>query len=293
MPTDASANVEALREGLAACALCPRACGVDRAAGATGACRVGPTAVVASAGPHFGEEPCLVGSGGSGTIFLAGCNLECVFCQNHDISHPARLAHAGREMTPGQIADLALGLQQRGCENVNFVSPTHVAHAIAEAVVLARGRGLTVPVVWNCGGYESVETLRRLEGLVEIYMPDFKWANTAAGLKYSGVPDYPAVATASLEGMYQQLGPLALDARGVATRGVLVRHLVMPADLAGSLDVINAVARTAAGCTINVMGQYRPCYRAREFPKLLARVDPDEILALRAYAANRGLRLAD
>ncbi len=271
------------------CTLCPRECRVDRAAGKTGACRIADLARVASYGPHFGEEPVLVGRGGSGTIFFSGCNLDCVFCQNADISHTT----AGRAMPPDQIAALALALAERGCENINFVTPTHVAHAVAEAIVLARNDALAVPTVYNCGGYESVATLRRLEGLVDIYMPDFKYADAGAGKMYSGVPDYPEVAAAALAEMFRQGGPLEVDERGVATRGVLVRHLVMPGDIAKSRDVIDIVARAAPGCAINVLAQYRPCYRADEFPELMTRPDPAEVDALRRHAASLGLTRAD
>ncbi|HUS47444.1 MAG TPA: radical SAM protein [Phycisphaerae bacterium] len=282
-------NVARLREVIRDCTLCPRRCRVDRQAGQVGSCRIGAEAVVASAGPHFGEEPPLVGAGGSGTIFLAGCNLHCAFCQNFDISQDA----AGRKVTPAQLAAIALGLQARGCENVNFVTPTHVAHAVAEAIRIARGRGLNVPIVYNCGGYESVEMLGLLAGLVEIYMPDFKYADAAAAAKYSDAKDYPAVATAALAEMYRQVGPLALDDRGVAARGLLVRHLVLPGDLAGSEKVIDIVAATAPGCTINVMAQYRPAYRAAEFPELMSRPSPAEIARLREHAGQKGLVLTN
>ena len=262
---------------------------MDRTAGELGACRIGAEAVVASGGPHFGEEPCLVGRGGSGTIFLAGCNLDCVFCQNFDISHSGD----GVWMSAEQIAEIALDLQRQGCENVNFVTPTHVAHALAEAVVIARSKGLTVPVVYNCGGYESVETLGLLEGLVDVYMPDFKYADAAAGAKYSGVEDYPTVASGALAEMYRQLGDWQADAHGVAQRGVLVRHLVLPGDLARSRDVIDMVAAAAPGCAINVMGQYRPCYRAAEFPPLNARPKLEDVVSLREYAGGLGLIRAD
>ena len=283
--TELPENVRRLAELISPCTLCPRQCLVDRSGGQVGRCRIGPEAVVVSAGPHFGEEPVLVGRGGSGTIFLAGCNLDCVFCQNADISHSAE----GRRMQGGQIAAIALGLQRGGCENVNFVTPTHVAHVVAEAIALARAGGLTVPVVYNCGGYESLQTLRLLEGLVEIYMPDFKYAHAEAGRKYSGAGDYPAVAAAALEEMYRQVGPLRLDEARRATRGVLVRHLVMPGDLAGSRRVIDTVARLAPGAALNVMAQYRPCFRAQEFPELNARPESAEVRSLQSLAQRRGL----
>lgn len=226
-----------------------------------------------------------MGAGGSGTIFFAGCNLDCVFCQNSDISHTDH----GRAVTAMELLGLMLGLQRDGCVNVNFVTPTHVSHAVAEAIALARAGGLTVPVVYNCGGYESVETLRLLAGLVEVYMPDFKYADAAAGERLSGVADYPQTAKAALAEMYAQVGPLEVDSTGAATRGLLVRHLVLPGDLARSRDVIDIVADVAPGCAINVMGQYRPAFRAEEFPELLTRPSVCEVDCLRRYAADRGL----
>ncbi len=278
-------NGERLQRILRCCALCPRRCGVDRTGGAVGKCRVGTGAVVASYGPHFGEESILVGTGGSGTIFFSGCNLGCVFCQNHDISQDV----CGQKAQPDELAGIMLELQRRGCENVNLVTPTHVAHAVAEALVLARQRGLSVPAVYNCGGYESVAVLRLLEWLIQIYMPDFKWADGAAGLRYSGVSDYPRVAEAALKEMYRQVGPIELNARHVARRGLLVRHLVMPQDLANSRGVLQVIFRVAPRATINVMGQYRPAHRAFECPELLRTVGQDETLALRRYAAELGL----
>jgi len=282
-------NIAHLKRIIRDCTLCPRNCHVDRRAGKTGACGIGALAVVASAGPHFGEEPVLVGSGGSGTIFFCGCNLTCVFCQNCDISQFAD----GRRMTPAEIADVALRLASTGCRNVNFVSPTHVAHAVAEAIRLARRRGLNVPVVYNSGGYDSVPTLRLLEGLIEIYMPDFKWADPEAARKYSDAADYPTVATAALAEMFRQVGPLQLDRSGLATRGVLVRHLVMPGDLARSEEVIEIVARVAPGSAINVMGQYRPAFRADDYPELRRRPSGADLARLRDLAARSGLRRVD
>lgn len=282
-------NVRRLREIVRRCTLCPRNCRVDRPAGVLGACKIGERPVVASAGPHFGEEPVLVGTGGSGTIFFCGCNLSCVFCQNYDISQML----SGRQMTVGEISDLAIALERRGCANVNFVSPTHVAHAMAEAISTARRSGLTVPIVYNCGGYDSVETLRLLEGLVEIYMPDFKWGDEDAGKKYSGIDNYPHTAAAALTEMFRQVGPLQANCDGVARRGVLVRHLVMPADLGRSEKVIEIVARNAPGCAINVMGQYHPAYRAWDWGELRERPDPAEVARLRELAARCGLQRVD
>jgi putative pyruvate formate lyase activating enzyme len=286
-------NVQALRGMIRSCVLCPRHCRVDRTAGELGACRTGAEAVVASVGPHFGEEPVLVGRGGSGTIFLVGCNLSCAFCQNFDISHPPKVQAAGKECSSQAVGELALGLQRQGCGNINFVTPTHVAHAIAEAIVLARAAGLKVPVVYNCGGYELPEVLRLLEGLVEVYMPDFKYADAAAGLKYSGVADYPAVASAAIAEMYRQVGPLCLDGDGVAIRGLLVRHLVLPGDIARSREVVDQVAAAAPGAAINVMGQYRPAHEAWRYPELQVGLSAGQIRNLREYAASRGLVRVD
>jgi len=282
-------NVVRLKQLIRDCTLCPRNCHVDRVAGERGACRVGQYAVVASAGPHFGEESVLVGRGGSGTIFMAGCNLDCRFCQNWDISHST----SGREVSAAELAAMALNLEQRGCVNINFVTPTHISHAVAEAIWIARGEGLKVPVIYNCGGYEAVTTLALLEGLIEIYMPDFKYADTGAGQKYSGVPDYPGIATAALAEMYRQVGVLRVDGLGAAMRGLLVRHLVMPHDVARSRKVIDLVARTAPGCAINVMGQYHPAFKAGEFSELVADVEPGTVDALRQCASTCGLIRVD
>ncbi|MCG3180079.1 MAG: hypothetical protein BIFFINMI_02433 [Phycisphaerae bacterium] len=285
--SDSEQDVRRLHELVTQCVLCPQGCEVDRSAGELGNCRTGADAVVASSGPHFGEEPCLVGTGGSGTIFFSGCSLSCAFCQNHDISQQI----TGRELTPIGLADLALRLAEAGCENVNFVTPTHIAHVVAEAIRIARQRGLKIPVVYNCGGYESVPTLRMLEGLVQIYMPDFKYGDAYTARRYSHAEDYPAVAQAAVAEMFRQVGQLRLDERGVAVGGLLVRHLVLPNDLAASRLVIEAVAAAAPGATINIMGQYHPDFRAAGHSELMDRVDPAEVKALRDYAARRGLLL--
>ena len=274
---------------LSPCRACPRACRVDRLAGEKGACRTGALPRVASAGAHFGEEPVLGGMGGSGTIFFLGCNLNCVFCQNYDISQ----SDGGVEVSPRELAELMLGMQQRACSNVNLVTPTHVAPQAMEAIEIARGQGLHLPIVYNCGGYESVEMLALLEGFVDIYMPDFKYASPEAARKYSGAEDYPQVARGALAEMYRQVGPLSLDERGVAGRGVMVRHLVLPMDIAGSERVIEMIAEAAPGCGINVMGQYRPCYRASEFPELLQTPAEGEIRRLRRCAETAGLKRVD
>lgn len=274
-----------LRARISPCRLCPRQCLADRSAGDTGWCRMDERAIVASYGPHFGEESVLVGSGGSGTIFFSSCNLDCVYCQNWEISHSLEGAKAG----PQEVARIAMRLAALGCENINFVTPTHVAHVVAETVLILREAGVLLPIVYNCGGYEAVETLRLLDGFVDIYMPDFKYASDEAALRYSGIPRYRETAEAALAEMYRQVGPLRVDRQGRAVRGLLVRHLVLPGDLSGSADVLDTVARIAPGCAINVMDQYRSCFRARNYPELMGRPSPETIHSLRLQAQSLGL----
>jgi putative pyruvate formate lyase activating enzyme len=285
--SNARTAIDRLRGRIADCSLCPRTCRVDRTAGQVGACRIGATAKVAHYGAHFGEEQALVGQGGSGTIFLAGCNLECVYCHNCDISQSAD----GQECDAGALADIALELQGRGCENVNFVTPSHVAHAVAEAVVLARDKGLRVPVVYNSAGYDSVETLKDLQGLVDVYLPDFKYASAAASARYSQVDDYPQVARAALAEMARQVGKLECNDRGVATRGLLVRHLVLPQGVDDSENVLNILAQTVPGVAVHVMGQYRPSFKAGQYERLRQRVQHYRIRSLETLARQLGLTL--
>jgi len=282
-------KIAAARAMLSPCRVCPRNCGVDRLAGETGTCGIGTQAVVSSAGPHFGEEPPLVGRRGSGTIFLAGCNLLCIFCQNYDISHGRR----GTPSTPGEIAEIMLLLERRGCHNVNFVTPTHVMPQLLEAIVAAREAGLRVPVVWNCGGYESVEALRLLEGYVEIYMPDAKFADASTAARLAHAPDYPEVMWAALREMHRQVGDLVIE-RGVARRGLLVRHLVMPGCADESQAIIDFLAdEISADTYVNVMGQYHPEYHARDDPVIGRYPTQEEIRSAREHARRRGLRLSD
>ena len=269
------------------CRICPRLCKVDRPAGETGYCGVGALPLVASVGPHYGEEPPLVGRGGSGTIFLGGCNLGCVFCQNYSISH----GREGASSEPAAIARMMLRLQQGGCENVNFVTPTHVTPWLMEAVRLARLDGLTVPIVYNCGGYELVETLRLLEGSVDIYMPDAKYWDSEQAARYSNAPDYPEVMRAALKEMHRQVGDLRIVG-GVARRGLLIRHLVMPNNVAGSKQMLDFIAREISPHShVNVMNQYRPTYRAHQFAPIARRPSVEEYVEARNHAAALGLNL--
>ena len=284
-----SKPVQKLQERMNPCTLCPRQCKINRGKGETGFCWIGDRPLVSSVGPHFGEESVLVGGGGSGTIFFAGCNLGCVFCQNFDISHN----QAGREMTIEQLAEAMLGLQDYGCSNINFVTPTHVAAAIAAAVELARQRGLKLPTVYNTGGYDSVETLGLLEGFVDIYMPDMKYADSKVSEELSAAPDYPEVNFAAVKEMHYQVGDLNVE-NGLAARGLLVRHLVLPENLAGSFEVIDFLAeQISAKTTINIMDQYRPCYKASSHPKINRRPTYEEIESVRQYAIQNGLNVLD
>lgn len=268
------------------CRVCPNACGVDRRRGERGRCRIGGELVVASSGLHFGEERELVGSGGSGTIFLSGCSLSCVFCQNSDISQSER----GTVLSVDEAARLMISLEAQGAENVNLVTPTHQGPLLFEAVQLARSRGLHVPVVYNSSGYDSVEFLREIEGLVEIYMPDMKYGSSVVAERCSGIAGYAERSQEALLEMHRQVGTLELDERGVAARGLLVRHLVLPEGLAGSRAVIDfLVDRISPRTALNIMAQYHPAHRAADQPQLRRRPSFAEVEAVRAYARQRGM----
>jgi putative pyruvate formate lyase activating enzyme len=282
-----SKPVQQLWDCMSPCTLCPRRCEVYRGKGETGFCGIGEMPVVSSVGPHFGEESVLVGSGGSGTIFFAGCNLGCVFCQNFDISHHRH----GREVTIERLAQSMLELQDYGCSNINFVTPTHVIPAITAGIELARKDGLTLPTVYNTGGYDSVETLKLLEGFVDIYMPDMKYSDSEVAQELSAAPDYPEVNFAAVKEMHRQVGDLQVR-NGLATRGLLVRHLVLPNKLAGSFAVIDFLAgQISTLTTINVMDQYRPCYKAASHHKINRRPTFEEIESVRQYAIKKGLNV--
>jgi putative pyruvate formate lyase activating enzyme len=272
------------------CVLCPRRCGARRLEGETGTCETGRLPVMSSAFAHFGEESPLVGRRGSGTIFFTHCNLLCSFCQNYDISHMGE----GREVSIDQLAAAMISLQERGCHNINFVTPTHVTARIVEALPAAVDRGLKVPLVYNCGGYESVETLRLLDGVIDIYMPDFKFWDAAAGRRFTGVPDYPEVARQALKEMHRQAGDLVLDDEGIAQRGILLRHLVLPANLAGTRDVMRFVAREISpGTYVNVMPQYHPCGEAAGERDMARRITGKEFKEAVEAALEEGITRLD
>lgn len=250
---------------LSSCDICPRECGVDRLRGEKGACGIGRNAVVASYGPHFGEERPLTGSRGSGTIFFSGCNMSCVYCQNHDISQKI----TGMELGADGLADIMIQLQAFGCHNINLVSPTHIVPQILEALERAVIKGLVIPIVYNTGGYESLRTLALLEGIIDIYMPDMKYSDPGIGSRLSSVPDYPLRNREAVKEMHRQVGDLSLDEGGIAEKGLLVRHLVLPEGLAGTMGVVEFIADEVSRDTyINIMGQYHPEHRALTVPGL-------------------------
>ena len=282
-------RAEALRELMRGCRLCPRECGVDRLAGENGACSVGAEPVVSSYGAHLGEEAPLVGRHGSGTIFLTNCNLKCIFCQNYDISHLGR----GEVVSAAEVADMMLRLQRQGCHNVNWVTPTHQTPMLVEALSLACSQGLTIPIVYNCGGYESVEALRLLDGIVDIYMPDAKYGDNAIGEKLSGAPDYWDRNREALAEMHRQVGDLEMDEYGIARRGLLVRHLVLPENLARTEAVMRFLAALSPETYVNVMAQYRPQYRANEVLALRRAITSDEYRRAVQAALDAGLHRLD
>jgi len=275
---------------LASCALCAQACGVNRHTGELGVCRTGVRARVSSYAPHHGEEDPLRGWRGSGTIFFTRCNMHCQYCQNYDISQ----LDAGTEMETEELAALMLELQELGCHNINFVSPSHVVAPILAAILVAAGKGLHLPLVYNTGGYDSPIALTLLDGVIDIYMPDMKYADEEAGLKYSKVKNYPAVNQAAVCEMHRQVGDLALDGNGIAQRGLLVRHLVLPNNLAGTEQVVRFVAdRISKDTYLNLMDQYRPAYHASQFPELNRPVSRQEYEQAVRYARQAGLNRLD
>jgi len=278
------------RQRLSPCSVCPHQCKVDRLADEKGICRTGARAVVSSYSPHFGEESPLVGAGGSGTIFLTHCNLLCVFCQNYEISHLGQ----GVETDEGQLSSMMVSLQRQGCHNINFVTPSHVVPQILAALPKAIEKGLTVPLVYNSSGYDSVETLQLLHGIFDIYMPDFKFWTRESGMRFAKAPDYPAVAQRAILEMHRQVGDLVMDEKGVALKGLLVRHLVMPGGLDETREILRFLAREVSADTyVNVMDQYRPCGQAYQYPPIDRRLTHDEFQKALKLAEEAGLHRLD
>jgi putative pyruvate formate lyase activating enzyme len=274
---------------LSACRVCPRDCDVDRTADAIGLCNVGRRARVASYFAHFGEEDCLRGWHGSGTIFFSFCNLRCKFCQNWETSQDG----IGEPVSADELAQMMIELQDRGCHNINFVTPEHVVPQVLEALPIACARGLRVPLVYNTSAYDSLDSLALLDGVVDIYMPDFKYWDVRASAKILGAKDYPAVARAAVAEMHRQVGDLVVDDEGLAVRGLLVRHLVMPDALADTTEILGWLAALSAGTYVNVMDQYRPegavLREPAKFPQLARHTTHAE--HERAVEVARGLGL--
>lgn len=272
------------------CRLCPRECEVDRMGDEKGFCRTGRLAMVSSFNPHFGEEEPLVGTHGSGTIFMTNCNLLCVFCQNWEISHHGE----GSEVNSKTLADMMLHLQRQGCHNINFVTPTHVVPQILDALSYAVEDGLDIPLVYNTGGYDSVETLRLLDGIFDIYMPDFKFWDVEMARKYLKAPDYPEKAREALKEMHRQVGDLVIDDKGIALRGIILRHLVMPGGTAGTKEIMHFIAKEISTNTyVNIMDQYRPCGNAYRYPSLDRRITAEEYEDALKAATEEGIKRLD
>mgnify|MGYP000616907591 CR=1 FL=1 len=267
-----------------ACTLCPRQCKADRAAGQTGFCGAGHTLKAARAALHFWEEPCISGTRGSGTVFFSGCNLRCVFCQNHEISR----SKLGKTVSVERLADIFLELQDKGVHNINLVTPTHYTDAIVAALQRAK---LRIPIAWNSSGYDSVESLKKLEGLVRIYMPDFKYMDSQLAKRYSAAPDYPETAKAAIREMFRQTGPFLLDDEDMLQSGVLIRHLILPGAEDNSRAVIDFVAENFPGDDIlfSLMAQYTPMPNAERFPELQKTVSAETNDALVEYMSLRGI----
>ena len=283
-------QLQQLHDTLQACTLCPKECRVNRREDEPGFCRIGLKAKVTGWGPHFGEEPVLVGKGGSGAIFFAGCNLGCVFCQNYEISRNLE----GEECSSEQLAQVMLNLQEQGCHNINLVTPSQVTPQIVAALEPARSQGLHLPLVYNSSGYDSPETLRLLDGLIDIYLPDFKFWEPASAKRFLKAEDYPEVARAALLEMHRQVGDLIVDEHGIARRGLLVRHLVMPESLDETEAILSFLAcEVSANTTVNVMEQYHPCGRAQDFPPLDRALNRDEYQRAVSLAHGLDLRLVE
>lgn len=279
-----------LAEIASPCRLCPRECGSTRKLGETGYCRTGFEPMISSAHAHFGEEAPLTGTRGSGTIFFTNCNLGCIFCQNYDISHQG----AGRNISTDELASLMLALQKQGCHNVNLVTPTHQIHAITQALVSAVEGGLRVPIVYNTGGYDSADVIRLLDGIVDIYMPDLKFSGPDTAQELADAGDYPQVVKGAVIQMHAQVGDLVLDENGVALRGLLVRHLVLPHGLAGSREAFRFLSKEISPDTyLNVMAQYRPCWKAVGTARIGDSLQSRDYMRALALARESGLTRLD
>ena len=283
-------RIDAAVSLLESCYVCPRICNVNRLTADVGKCQTPREAMVSSYGSHFGEEAPLVGKHGSGTIFFTNCNLRCLFCQNYSISH---LGH-GQNVSKEKLARIMLFLQAEGCHNINLVSPTHVVPQVLEALELAAESGLHLPLVYNSGGYDSVETLRILDGVIDIYMPDTKYDDEESARGLSDVESYPEINKAAIKEMHRQTRDLEVDGEGVVQRGLLIRHLVLPRGLAGTKSIINFISNEISGNTyVNIMDQYHPCYKASQIPSLRRRISSVEFHEALSLAREAGISRLD
>ena len=289
-PKEIFRRIEVLNQKLSSCQLCPRRCKVNRLKDEKGICKTGKLAYVSSFGPHLGEESPLVGTRGSGTIFFTHCNLGCIFCQNYDISHLGE----GYPVTDEELSETMLRLQRMGCHNINFVTPTHVVPQILRALPSAIEKGLDLPLVYNTGGYDFVSTLELLDGIFDIYMPDFKFSDSKTAQRFCNAPDYPEIVKSALREMHRQTGDLVVDQRGIARRGLIIRHLVLPENLAGTDEAMRFVSEEISKDSyINVMDQYRPAYHSGNFPPLDRRITSQEYAEALNLAKKYGLKRLD
>jgi len=279
-------RVEKLNKMLENCVLCPHQCKVNRLKGERGYCKTLNNVVVSGAEPHFGEEDELVGHNGSGTIFFSHCNLRCAFCQNYEISYCGE----GKEMTVQQLSEIMLSLQKRGCHNINLVSPSHIVPQIVEAIYLASQKGLILPIVYNSGGYDLTDTLRMMEGIIDIFMPDIKFSSNELAERYIGVKEYSRIAKAAVKEMFRQVGNIAVDEENIAYKGLIIRHLVLPQNLAGTEEIMKFIANELSkDVYVNIMAQYFPAHKAYGIPELGRRITREEYARAVEAAKEAGL----
>ncbi len=280
-------RVEKAKDLLKECKVCPRECNVDRLSDKKGFCKTGKNVYVASFFPHHGEEFPIRGFNGSGTVFFSYCNLGCVYCQNYDISHLGE----GKEITPEHLASIMLYLQEEGCHNINWVTPSHIVPQLLEALYIASQKGLEIPIVYNTSSYDSLESLKLLEGVVDIYLADLKYLNEEYGRKYSKVKNYPEIAKKAVKEMHRQVGDLKTDERGIAYKGLLVRHLVLPNDISTTQEVLDFLKSISPNIHVNIMSQYHPYYKAFNYPELSRKITTREYFKALDYAEKLGIKV--
>ncbi len=280
-------RVDELFERLSSCIICPKNCRVNRLEGKAGICRVKDFPVISSFGPHFGEETVLVGTNGSGTIFFTSCNLSCIYCQNYEISQQ----RVGDEVSHEELARIMMKLQEMGCHNINLVSPTHQVPMIAKSITIAIRKGLKIPFVYNTNGYDAIETLKLIDGFIDIYMPDAKYSNNEIAMKYSNAPNYFEVMKEAIKEMHRQVGILLVNEHGIAERGLLIRHLVLPNNISGAEEIMKFIAEEISKDTfINIMDQYYPCFKAHAYPEISRGISRREFMDAVSLAHKYGLK---